>query len=167
MTHSEHGFVVVACLVCYLCYFAFNMESNDCHILFTKKSEFKNVLVHILESSNQRSYDDVSSNFSNTSIPRRRESLVRRKSELVQTPRSLKVTELIGRKARGYVKHDSFYFLQRSLELREGNQKELDNDYSSKTRAYEKNLWLLRFVQFLLFDWCLLAETSIMHHLLR
>lgn len=140
MTRSEHVFVVVGCLICYLCYFAFNMESNDCRILYTNKSEFKKVLVHILESSNQRSYDDLNYNLSNTSAPLQPGNLVRQRSEIVQTPRSVKVSELLSRKTRGYVKHDSFYFLQRSLEQREGIRQELDNDYVSKTRAYEKNL---------------------------
>ena len=108
------------------------MESNDCPILYTKKSEFKNVLVHILDSSNQRSYDDLSPSFLNDSVPVRQGH---GRTGIVQTPRSLKVTEFVGRKSRGYGKHDSFFYLQRALEQRERNYKEVDN-----TGPYEKNL---------------------------
>lgn len=115
------------------------MENNDCGILFTKKSEFKNVLLHILNASNRGSYDDL--NMSGTSTFDRigQKRLARQRVEILQTPRTIKATEFAGRKLRGYVKRDSFYYLQRALEQRVGISKQVIHD-DSQSKMHERNL---------------------------
>lgn len=131
MTKFEHGASVAFVLVGVVCHFAISMENNDSRLLGVKKAEFKRVMREILHGTNDTTGDTKSADQEydeDSSIMR-----------IPSSPRTLATQEA---QAKGgnrskQAKHDSFYFLHKSLEERD---KKLKESKESSSQLFQRKL---------------------------
>ena len=133
MKIQEQAVLATLVIVAIFCNLAFNIENNDSRLVYVPKSEFVRVLSEIVSgpgtSSNQREVvegdedsteDDGGQRMQDTSrdeAPRSRASKQTQIESKLRRFNQQAAQSLHGKK--GYVKSDSLYFLQKSMELRE------------------------------------------------
>jgi hypothetical protein len=135
MSHGHHWACVAYATIPIMLSFAFSMENNESRLLNIPKQEFVRVLRSIISDSEDSNVDDTVVGEYNGEL-RRRE--VRSGTRSSETPRSAAIrklavmnTERMRQKGRIEVKRDSFYFLQKTLELRDEEIKSARSNLNS------------------------------------
>ncbi|RYH24766.1 hypothetical protein EON65_16325 [archaeon] len=117
MSKFQHQTFVALAIAGLICHFAISMENNDSRLMGVKKTEFKRVILDILHNGAEKSEETKEE--TNPELE---------PTVFTNSPRTLAVQaaqqqgnneNVAGNKKSKRVKHDSFYFLQKSLESRE------------------------------------------------
>jgi len=144
---EEQGVLAIAVVVAILCNLAYSIENNDSRLVYVPKREFVRVLSEIVSGPSSQQHDAVDggldSEDEDDGMGRGESNQARARiasvQSIVEVPRSrsnkqgqiesqlrrLNQTSQSLHGKKGYVKSDSLYYLQRSLELREKINKEL------------------------------------------
>ena len=124
-----HGTCVGFCFVCLITNFALNMENNDSRLVWVPKKEFVNVISGIINSSSESNGENVSDpKFNNTNTS---------SSQKIRNEGSRPDT--IYSEGKKNIKHDSFYYLQKTLEGRSTNKLKKRELLKSYNQANEEN----------------------------
>jgi len=141
---EEQGVLAAVAAVAILCNLAYSMENNDSRLFYVPKREFVRVLSEIVSGPNSQQDaavdGDPDSEDEDDGTRRGESNQARARITTIDPSPSSRMTNqtqiesqlrrvnqtahsLQGKKG-GYVKSDSLYFLQKSLELRESEYKE-------------------------------------------
>jgi len=140
---EEQGVLAAVAAVAILCNLAYSMENNDSRLVYVPKREFVRVLSEIVSGPNSQQDaavdgdpdsededDGTRRGESNqarariTTIDPSPSSRVTNQTQIESQLRRVNQTAHSLQGKKGYVKSDSLYFLQKSLELRESEYKE-------------------------------------------
>lgn len=142
---EEQGVLATLAVVAILCNLAYSMENNDSRLVYVPKREFVRVLSEIVSGPSSQQdpaiHEDSDSEDEGDGMGRGESNQARARNSTVETPHSSRATNQSNQvesqqlrrvnqaahllhSKKGYVKSDSLYFLQKSLELRESAYKE-------------------------------------------
>lgn len=138
MDHQEHGICVGIAGAFFLCGIAMSMENNESYLLYVPKQEFVKVLSDILSGGRDVAVNDEDNQLAAEASQQGENEIDpnnprnNRNRTVKESPRTIALQEaqsgsgsntLTARK-KAYVKSDSLYYLQKSLEEREAKLKE-------------------------------------------
>lgn len=121
MRDMEHGGYLAFVGLCMVCYFAISMENNDSQLLGVKKEEFKRVIQDILKGGEGEG-----------DVKGEEEGDSEEDDHMIYSTNPSKPKKAPGKQLR----HDSFYYLQKSLEEREKLRQQGDSPAPAYSTSY-------------------------------